>query len=57
MRFGSPASTSRGMKEDEFRQIGDLILRLMRERDAAVPAVREEVLALCERFPLYENVI
>ena len=57
VRFGSPASTSRGMKEDEFRQIGDLILRLMRERDAAVPAVREEVLALCERFPLYENVI
>ena len=45
------------MKEDEFRQIGGLILRLMRERDAAVPAVREEVLALCERFPLYENVI
>ena len=57
VRFGSPASTSRGMKEDEFRQIGGLILRLMRERDAAVPAVREEVLALCERFPLYENVI
>ena len=57
VRFGSPASTSRGMKEAEFRQIGGLILRLMRERDAAVPAVREEVLALCERFPLYENVI
>ena len=57
VRFGSPASTSRGMKEDEFREIGGLILRLMRERDAAVPAVREEVLALCERFPLYENVI
>ncbi len=57
VRFGSPASTSRGMKEDEFRQIGGLILRLMRERDAAVPAVREEVLALCERFPLYEGAI
>ena len=57
VRFGSPASTSRGMKEAEFREIGGLILRLMRERDAAVPAVREEVLALCERFPLYENVI
>ena len=57
VRFGSPASTSRGMKEDEFRQIGGLILRLMREGEAAVPSVREEVLALCERFPLYENVI
>ena len=57
VRFGSPASTSRGMKEAEFRQIGGLILRLMREGEAAVPSVREEVLALCERFPLYENVI
>ena len=57
VRFGSPASTSRGMKEAEFREIGGLILRLMREGEAAVPSVREEVLALCERFPLYENVI
>ena len=57
VRFGSPASSSRGMKEAEFREIGELILRLMREGEAAVPSVREEVLALCERFPLYENVI
>ena len=45
------------MKEAEFREIGGLILRLMREGEAAVPSVREEVLALCERFPLYEGAI
>ena len=57
VRFGSPASTSRGMKEAEFVRIGELILRLMREGEEAVPSVREEVLSLCERFPLYRDII
>lgn len=53
MRFGSPAVTTRGMKEPEMRKIGALIARLIREGEAAVPAVREQVIALCEAFPLY----
>ncbi len=57
VRFGSPAATTRGMKEPEMRQIGELILRLIREGEDAVPAVREEVMSLCERFPLYPGVI
>ena len=57
VRFGSPAATTRGMKEPEMRQIGELILRLIREGEDAVPAVREEVMGLCERFPLYPGVI
>ena len=57
VRFGSPASTSRGMKEAELVRIGELILRLMREGEEAVPSVREEVLSLCERFPLYRDII
>ena len=57
VRFGSPAATTRGMKEAEMRQIGELILRLVREGEDAVPAVRSEVMELCERFPLYPGVI
>ena len=57
VRFGSPAATTRGMKEPEMRQIGELILRLIREGEDAVPAVREEVMSLCERYPLYPGVI
>ena len=57
MRFGSPAATTRGMKEAEMRQIGELILRLIREGEDAVASVRSEVLALCERFPLYPGVM
>ena len=55
VRFGSPASTSRGMKEAEFVRIGELILRLMREGEEAVPSVRGKVFSLCERFPLYRD--
>ena len=57
VRFGSPAATTRGMKEPEMREIGGLILRLIREGEDAVASVREEVLALCERFPLYPGVM
>ena len=54
MRFGTPASTTRGMKEPEMRQIGDMIARIIHEGEAAVPQVKEEVLEICKRFPLYE---
>ena len=53
VRLGTAASTTRGMGEAEMQQIGRLICRLIDEREAAVPAVKEEVLDLCERFPLY----
>ncbi len=56
MRFGSPAVTTRGMKETEMEQIGNMIARLMEEGEAAVPQVKEQVIALCERFPLYPDL-
>lgn len=54
MRFGTPASTTRGMKEPEMRQIGNLIARIIKEGEAAVPQVKAEVLEICKRFPLYQ---
>ena len=56
MRFGSPASTTRGMKEEEMKEIGQMIARLVREGEDAVPAVKEEVIELCRRFPLYPEL-
>ena len=56
MRFGSPAVTTRGMKEPEMRQIGRMIVRLIEEGDAAVDAVKAEAVALCEAFPLYPEM-
>ena len=56
MRFGSPAVTTRGMKEAEMAEIGGMIARLMDEGESAVPEVKEQVIALCRRFPLYPGM-
>ena len=56
MRFGSPAVTTRGMKEPEMRQIGRMIARLVREGESAVDEVKAEAVALCEAFPLYPEM-
>ncbi len=55
IRIGTPALTTRGMKEAEMRQIGRWIAEsLLHRTDAAVLArIRKEVLGLCEAFPLY----
>lgn len=56
MRFGTPAVTTRGMTENEMRDIGKMIVRIINEGEAAVPQVREQVLSLCEKFPLYPGM-
>jgi glycine hydroxymethyltransferase len=55
IRIGSPALTTRGMKEAEMRQIGRWIAEgLLQRSDGAVLAkIRKDVLELCEAFPLY----
>ena len=56
MRFGSPAVTTRGMKEAEMVEIGTMIARLMDEGESAVEEIKEQVIALCGRFPLYPEL-
>jgi len=56
MRFGTPAVTSRGMKEDEMRHIGKLIAKLIEEGGAAVPEAKAQVIELCRKFPLYPEM-
>lgn len=56
MRFGSPAVTTRGMKEAEMRLIGDMTARLIREGDSAVDEIRAQTIELCSRFPLYPEL-
>jgi glycine hydroxymethyltransferase len=55
VRIGTPALTTRGMKEAQMRQIGQWIAEVLHHRsDAAVLGkVRKQVLDLCEAFPLY----
>lgn len=56
MRFGSPAVTTRGMKEAEMHEIGAMIGRLLREGDAVADEVKQQTIALCQRFPLYPEL-
>ncbi len=54
IRLGTPAVTTRGMKEPEMVKIAELIVRVVNTKGAAVADVKTEVLALCEAFPLYK---
>ena len=56
VRLGSPAATSRGMKEEDFRLIGNIISDIVERGEEAVPAAKEQVLALCEKYPLYPEI-
>jgi len=55
VRIGTPALTTRGMKEAEMRQIGRWISEVLHHRTDAVvlSKVRKQVLELAETFPLY----
>jgi glycine hydroxymethyltransferase len=57
VRLGTPAVTTRGMKEAEMAQIASLVARVLEKPDDAAEskAVRGEVEALCRRFPLYTS--
>ena len=56
MRFGTPAVTSRGMGEEEMRQIGCMLAQIINEGEAAVEDVKRQALELCGRFPLYPDM-
>ena len=56
MRFGTPAATTRGMAESEMVEIGNMIVKLINEGDAAVADVKSRVIELCDKFPLYPGL-
>jgi len=55
IRIGTPALTTRGMKEAEMDEIGRLISRALHgvDNETALQGVKRDVQKLCERFPLY----
>ncbi|WP_412069360.1 serine hydroxymethyltransferase [Rubrivirga sp. IMCC43871] len=54
IRVGAPAMTTRGFGSDEFRTVVAMMDRVIASRGGEAPAVRAEVRALCEAFPLYD---
>jgi len=57
VRLGTPAITARGMKEDEAVQIAEMIIKVLENvnDDEKIAEVKNEVLKLAEKFPLYKG--
>ena len=58
IRLGSPALTTRGFKEDDFKEVADIIATVVKNpEDAAIKAAcADRVAALCKKYPLYEDL-
>jgi len=58
IRLGSPAVTTRGMKEDEMREIGRMIAEALRNSNEAMvlSRIKKKVAELCRNFPIYESL-
>jgi len=59
IRIGTPALTTRDMKENEMEKVGDFIAEVLRapEDEGVRASVRAKVRELCERFPLYDPLM
>ena len=57
IRIGTPALTTRGMRERDMEQVGRLIARALAsvENETELAAVKRDVQKLCDRFPLYAS--
>jgi glycine hydroxymethyltransferase len=58
IRVGTPAVTTRGMREPQMEAIGELIARALKtpDDDGALGMIKVEVETLCRKFPLYPEV-
>lgn len=55
VRIGTAAITSRGMKEEDMEIIADLIYQTVTDYENIIDNIREKVVTLCNKYPIYEN--
>ena len=61
IRVGTPACTTRGFKEEEFREVGRMMLSVLKSvaqgnSQSVIDNVKTQAISLCKRFPIYENL-
>ena len=57
IRVGTPAMTSRGMKQAQAKKVASLIADVIERREGAFESVKAEVAKLCKEFPLYPDCV
>ena len=55
VRIGTAAITSRGMKEEDMEIIADLIYQTVTDYENNIDNIREKVVTICNKYPIYEN--
>ncbi|WP_296899845.1 serine hydroxymethyltransferase [uncultured Megamonas sp.] len=57
IRLGTPALTTRGLKEEDIREVADIIANVIEHRDDknVIEEAKAKVQAICKKFPLYEE--
>ena len=55
LRIGTPAVTTRGMKENEMIEIADIISDIIKNKERAIERSKKKVLELCKKFPVYNK--
>ena len=54
VRLGTPAATTRGLKEDDFKEIGRLIALCVKDFDNKKDEIKASVAKICQKYPLYK---
>lgn len=57
LRVGTPAVTSRGMKEDDMVKIADMIADIVEDGEIAIESVKARAIALCDAHPIYKDAV
>lgn len=57
LRVGTPAVTSRGMKEDDMVKIADIIADIVEGGESAIESVKARAIALCDEHPIYKDAV
>lgn len=57
LRVGTPAVTSRGMKEDDMVKIADMIADIVEGGESAIESVKARAIALCDEHPIYKDAV
>ena len=60
IRFGTPSTTTRGFKEEEMEEVGDMVVKVLKAQsqsntETIIAKIKQQSIDLCKRFPIYKD--